>query len=116
MNTQSSLTYIKFLNLAKAIRELTQFPALNPMEEHLLNYFALAWQANTKLSVSKAMRSSSEMSPSTVHRHLKALRSKGFISLDMDEQDNRIKYISHTSLSIHYFSLLGQCLTDSANP
>ena len=116
MDNQSSLSYIKFLNLAKAIRELTQFPALNPMEEHLLNNFASAWQKNTKLSVSKTMRSSSEMSPSTVHRHLKSLKSKGFISLDMDEQDNRIKYISYTPLSIQYFSLLGQCLTNSANP
>ncbi|MSP86330.1 MAG: winged helix-turn-helix domain-containing protein [Methylotenera sp.] len=116
MTIQSPLKYIKFLNLAKAIRDLTQFPSLNPMEECLLNNFALAWQENIKLSVSKAMRSSPDMSPSTVHRYLKALKSKGFISLDIDDQDNRIKYISHTPLSIHYFSLLGQCLTDSENP
>ena len=98
------------------MRELSQFPSLNPMEENLLNDFASVWQENTKLSVSKSMRSSSAMSPSTVHRNIKSLKLKGFISLDMDEQDNRIKYINHTPLSIHYFSLLGQCITDSVNP
>ena len=116
MNTKSSLSYIKFLNLAKAMRELSQLPALNLMEETLLNDFASAWQENIKLTVSKSMHSSSAMSPSTVHRNLKSLKLKGFISLDIDEQDNRIKYISHTPLSIHYFSLLGQCLIESSKP
>ena len=113
MNTKPSLSYIKFLNLAKAMRQLSQFPSLNPMEENLLNDFASAWQENIKLTVSKSMHSSSAMSPSTVHRNIKSLKLKGFISLDMDEQDNRIKYINHTPVSIHYFSLLGQCLNDS---
>ncbi len=114
MKTQTSLAYIKFLNLANAIRELTEFPALNPMEEYLLNHIALAWHANKNPSVSETMHASSEMSPSTVHRHLKALRLKGFVSLNMDDRDNRVKYIKHTPLSQQYFSLLGQCLNHSA--
>ena len=36
MNTPTFLAYIKFLNLAKAMRELNEFPVLNPMEESLL--------------------------------------------------------------------------------
>ncbi len=114
MNTPTSLTYIKFLNLAQAIRELTDFPALNPMEEYLLNHIALTWHANKNPSVSETMHASPEMSPSTVHRHLKALRIKGFIGLDVYELDNRVKYIVHTPLSQQYFSLLGQCLDNSA--
>jgi DNA-binding MarR family transcriptional regulator len=56
------------------------------------------------------MHTSPEMSPSSVHRHLKALRSKGFVELQVDERDNRIKFISYTPLSEQYFSRLGQCL------
>ncbi len=113
MNTSTSISYIKFLNLANAMRELTEFPVLNPMEEYLLNHIALAWHANKNPSVSHTMHTSSEMSPSTVHRHLTTLRRKGFVRLNVDERDNRVKFISHTPLSQQYFSLLGQCLSDS---
>lgn len=110
MDNLTSLAYIRFLNLAKAIRELNDFPALSPMEESLLNFVALAWHANKKISVSETMHRSPQMSPSSVHRHLKALRSKGFVRLQVDERDNRIKFISYTQLSEQYFSRLGQCL------
>ncbi|MBZ4201044.1 MAG: MarR family transcriptional regulator [Methylotenera sp.] len=115
MNTLSSSSYIKFLNLAKAIRELTAFPCLNPMEECLLNYVALSWQADKNLSVSETMHSNVAMTPSSVHRHLKSLRIKGFLSLTVDERDNRIKYITHTPLSEQYFSMLEKCISQTAN-
>ncbi len=116
MDAPNSVAYIKFLNLAKAIRELNEFPVLNPMEESLLNFVALAWHANKKISVSETMHTSTDMSPSSVHRHLKALRTKGFVKMHVDERDNRVKYIEYTSLSERYFSLLGNCLNASAAP
>lgn len=115
MKTPSVNSYIKFLNLAKAIRELTAFPSLNPMEECLLNYVAQSWHTDKSLSVSETMHSSVAMSPSSVHRHLKSLRAKGYLSLTIDERDNRIKYITHTPLSADYFSMLGQCLHKTVN-
>ena len=113
MKILSSTNYIRFLNLAKAIRELTAFPSLNPMEECLLNYVALAWQTDNKLSVSATMHSDVAMSPSSVHRHLKSLRAKGYLCLVVDELDNRIKYITNTPLSAEYFSMLGQCISET---
>lgn len=115
MNTLSTSSYIKFLNLAKAIRELTAFPSLNPMEECLLNFIAMSWQADKMLSVSETMHSDVAMSPSSVHRHLKSLLAKGFLGLTVDERDNRIKYITHTPLSAEYFSMLGQCISKTVN-
>ena len=53
MDAPNSVAYIKFLNLAKAIRELNEFPVLNPMEESLLNFVALAWHANKKSACPK---------------------------------------------------------------
>lgn len=42
MNEMSrhSLCYLKFLNLIEAIRETPTFPALDPVEERLLNLLA----------------------------------------------------------------------------
>lgn len=113
MNTPTFLAYIKFLNLAKAMRELNEFPMLNPMEESLLNFIAAAWHANKKISVSETMHTSTDMSPSSVHRHLKSLCTKGFVKLQLDERDNRVKYIVNTIVSEQYFSLLGQCLNST---
>ena len=115
MKILSSSNYIKFLNLAKAMRELTVFPSLSPMEECLLNYVALAWQTDNQLSVSETMHSDVAMSPSSVHRHLKSLRAKGYLCLTVDELDNRIKYIRNTPLSAKYFSMLGQCISETVN-
>ena len=75
MKTPSSSSYIKFLNLANAIRNLTIFPFINPMEERLLNYVAIAWQSDKRLNISETMHSDIGMSPSSVHRHLKSLRA-----------------------------------------
>ena len=51
-----------------------------------------------------------EISPSTVQRRLKALRQKGMLQVENDEQDNRFKYVQPTDLSIRYFAALGQCI------
>ena len=114
MNTVASLAYMKFLHLSQAVNELPQFPSLDPTEERLLNYFASAWFSGKKLTVLETMNRTPEISPSTVHRRLKTLRKKGFINLDVDQIDNRIKYIVHTDLTNRYFAHLGQCLSSTS--
>jgi len=109
-NNNHSLTYLKFLNLAQALRNMTSFPELDPVEERLLNYFASAWLSGKTTSVLESMHASPEISPSTVHRRLKTLRKKGYIRLDIDEVDTRVKYIVQTELTQQYFSKLGECI------
>ena len=104
------MSYLKFLNLVQAIRELPSFPAIDPVEERVLNLLATAWQAGQQISVVEAMNTLTEMSPSTVHRRLKLLRKKGLIQLDEDGDDNRIKYIASTPLALRYFKKLDECL------
>ncbi len=114
MQNKASIAYMKFLHLTQAVNELPQFPSLDPMEERLLNYFASAWFSGKKLTVLETMNRTPEISPSTVHRRLKTLRKKGFINLDVDHVDSRIKYIVHTDLTNRYFSHLGQCLSSNS--
>lgn len=105
-----SQTYIKFLNLAQAIRELPSFPNLDAVEEQLLNVFAAAWHKGNTVRVLEAMEMFPNISGSTVHRRLDTLRKKGMISLDADAENQRVKYIAPTPLAEKYFAKLGECL------
>ena len=109
----NSVTYLKFLHLSEALRTLDKFPALNAIEERLLNQCALSWLDGKAVTVVEAMKSSEEISPSTAHRRLKNLRKKGYITLVLDDLDNRIKYITYSQQTREYFSQLGACLTKS---
>ncbi|MCE2879338.1 MAG: MarR family transcriptional regulator [Comamonadaceae bacterium] len=110
MNDLFSNLYLQFLNLAQAIRELPDFPSLDPVEERLLNSFASLWFQGEQITVLQAMSMSSEISPTTVHRRLKSLRGKGMIVLVSDDSDNRIKYVQPGGRAENYFGLLGQCM------
>jgi hypothetical protein len=107
---QNSSTYLKFLSLVQAIRDLPGFPSIDPVEERLLNLFAAAWHVGRKITVLEAMGMLSDISASTAHRRLKQLRQKGMLTLEPDELDNRIKYVVPTSLATQYFAKLGECL------
>lgn len=105
-----SAIYLRFLNLARAIRELPDAPDLDPVEERLLNLFASVWYHDQKITVLQAMGMSSDISSTTAHRRLKSLRAKGMISLAADETDNRVKYVQPTALANRYFAQMGQCI------
>lgn len=109
-----SLAYVRFLNLARAVRELPSFPDLDAVEEQLLNAFASAWNKGQYLRVLEAMEMFPDVSGSTVHRRLVSLRKKGMIALNVDEDNQRVKYIMPTPLSNRYFSKLGECLGKAA--
>ena len=67
-------------------------------------------QADKKMPVLDAMALFSDAAPATVHRRLKSLRAKGFIALQIDEQDNRVKYIVPTPQTRKYFAKIDECL------
>jgi hypothetical protein len=102
--------YVRFLNLARAVRELPDFPSLDPVEERLLNLLAGIWQQGQRISVLQVMGLSDEVSSTTTHRRIKSLRLKGMVTLLADEADNRIKYVLPTPLANHYLAQLGQCV------
>ncbi len=105
-----SATYLRFLNLVQAIREIPTFPLMDPVEERLLSLLAAAWHVEKKISVLEAMGLTNEISATTAHRRLKSLRKKGMIALDTDETDTRVKHVVPTALAKQYFMTLGQAL------
>lgn len=105
-----SQTYLRFINLASAIRGLPTFPALDAVEEQVLNGLAVTWATGANITVLEAMRLSATTSATTIHRRLNTLRQKGLIELREDEADNRIKYVMPTQVAKEYFAKLGQCM------
>ena len=105
-----SKTYLRFLSLVSAIRGLPTFPALDAVEEQVLNVLAATWATGAKVTVLEAMKLVTNTSATTVHRRLKTLRKKGMVELQEDAADSRIKYVVPTEVAEAYFAKLGQCM------
>ncbi len=110
IKTEELITYINFLQQVKQVHASNEFIKLSPIEERLLNILASAWAADQKITVLRAIQSDTEVSQSTSHRLLKGLRTKKFISLVLDEKDNRIKYVEPTKNVNDYLAALGKCV------
>lgn len=106
--------YLKFLDLSQAVRQSPAYPTLDLAEERLLDQLAASWCVGKRITVVKAMQMSTDASSTTVHRRLKTLRNKGMLELEMDEDDNRVKYIVSTDLSRHYLGKLGASVVHAA--
>lgn len=102
-----SMAYLRLLNLVSAIQRGQ--PALDPIEERLLNRMATAWHRGEKVTVTEAMDAQDGLAPATVHRRLKRLRDKGLITLSTDEGDQRVRYIEPTPQALRYFADLDAC-------
>ena len=102
--------YQKFLNLANAAEELSEFPTLDPVEQKMLSLLSKYWSGKQKITVVEAMHMTSDISTSTIFRYLKKLRQKGYIELVVDDLDNRVKYVSPTPMTDSYFNKMGKLL------
>lgn len=106
--------YLKFLDLTQGVRHFPAFPSLDLAEQRLLDQLAVTWCLGKRITVVKAMQMSTDASSTTIHRRLKTLRLKGMLELEMDEDDNRVKYIVSTVLSRDYLGKLGQSVVQAA--
>ena len=104
---QDFFIYLDKLNVAKKTSNL---PILEPMDELMLITLARADASGTPFQVLQAMTCVPHISTTTAHRILKRLRHDGWITLLLDQADNRIKYTlpskqTHEYLSLHTRSM-----------
>jgi len=109
------LIYQKFLNLANAVEELSEFPPLDPVEQKMLALLSKYWSDKQRITVVEAMHMTTEISTSTIFRYLKKLRQKGYIELVVDEMDNRVKYVSATAQTDSYFNKMGKLMLKASS-
>jgi DNA-binding MarR family transcriptional regulator len=112
--TKYANIYQRFLNLANALDQLTEFPQLSPDEKFLMLQLNNYWIKNQEVKVVEVIKSIKESSPATVFRNLKKLRLKGYVELRVDEEDNRVEYIKPTNLTISYFDAHGKIILKTA--
>ncbi len=106
--------YMRFLSLARMAATLPGVPALDPVEERLLNQFASFWGNDYAPTVLEALDIDEGISRRTVQRRIDGLRSKGMIRYESDPRDQRIKRIAPTDLAEKYFSRYDQLLRSAA--
>ena len=111
--TRPADIYLRFLQLAEAIRGLPSLPLLDPLEERILAMVARAGQEQERLSVRDMMAKEELGSPATVHNRLKSMREKGWIMLT-DTEDSRRKQIELTQAALLHFDKLSKCLVQAA--
>ncbi len=105
-----SPTYLKFYNLVQAIRQKDRLFALDPVDERVLNSFAVVWVTGRYLNASEASTIVADVAPRTVQRRVVLMVKNGLLRVECDEKDNRIKYFFPTDKTAQYFDELNKCL------
>jgi len=113
MRTRPADVYLRFLQLAEAIRGLPSLPPLDPLEERILIFVAAARQKRERLSVRDLMAKAELGAPATIHSRLKSMREKGWIEL-AETEDARRKQVELTQAAMLHFDRLSKCLLKAA--
>ncbi len=101
--------YLRFLQLAEALRGMPSLPPLEPLEERILQLIACARQTGERLSVKDLMGKRELGSPAMLHGRLRSMREKGWILL-ADTEDARRKQLELTQAALLHFDKLSKCL------
>lgn len=105
----SADTYIRFLELAELIKSMPTLPALDPLEERILNLVARSSIAQERLGVRDMLKRDELGSSTTIHGRLKSMREKGWIQL-ADTEDARRKQIELTDAALRHMAHLARCM------
>jgi DNA-binding MarR family transcriptional regulator len=112
MAAQQSGIYLRFLQLAEALRGLPSLPMLDPLEERMLGIIARAGEAQQRLCVRDMMGKAELGSPATLHSRLTSMRAKGWIMLS-DTEDTRRKQVELTQAALAHFERLSRCIVQA---
>ncbi|NIF55577.1 winged helix-turn-helix domain-containing protein [Burkholderia sp. Ax-1724] len=105
--------YLRFLQLTEAQRGLPTLPALDPLEEKILEFVVRATQNKERLPMKDMMGHSELSSPATLHGRISSMCEKGWIVLN-DTEDARRKQIELTPASLRHFDKLAEAFAKAA--
>jgi DNA-binding MarR family transcriptional regulator len=101
--------YLRFLQLANAVRGLPSLDSLDPLEDRILTFVAHLEKDRQRLSVRDLMERREFGSPATLHTKLKSMRSKGWITLE-ETEDTRRKQVVLSAAAWQHLDTLSSCL------
>jgi SOS-response transcriptional repressor LexA len=72
-------TYIKFLHQIRELSKLDEFPRMTPLSKLIFDQVALYEAMGNPLAVREMLSFNEIASPATIHKHLSALKSSGYV-------------------------------------
>ena len=105
--------YLRFLQLANAVRGLPSLGALDPLEDRMLTFIARIEQEQQRLSVRDLMERREFGSPAMLHTKLKSMRAKGWVTL-AETEDTRRKQVTLSAAAWQHLDTLSSCLLKAA--
>jgi hypothetical protein len=106
--TATANAYLRFLPLAKSIKQLPDAPLLDANENALLEEVALRWFENQPMTVREAIGLAHLGSPATLHKRITRLRQKQMLMTFNQPEDKRAKYLIPTEKTISLFGDFGK--------
>lgn len=106
----------RYLQVLPALRQAQadiQFPGVDASSERVLEYLGQAWQAGESPKVVQVMLHMPGLSSTTIHRRLKLLAAHDLLTLEMNPEDNRIKYVRPTDKAWALFAQRGQIIAQA---
>ena len=109
--------YLRYLVLAEALRKSSiDLSGIDDVGKKLLETIAIRSAQGQPLVVTQTMELSEIASPATIHRRIAILLKAGLIQVRQTEQNQKIKFLVPTQLSIDYFDKLGKLMASAIRP
>ena len=106
--------YLRYLVLAEALRKSSiDLTGIDDVGKKLLEIIAIRSAQGQPLVVTQTMELSDIASPATIQRRIGILLKAGLIQVKQTEQNQKIKFLVPTQMSIDYFDKLGKLMTSA---
>ncbi|MFY9129424.1 MAG: hypothetical protein WAO82_12110 [Limnohabitans sp.] len=106
--------YLRYLVLAEALRKSSiDLSGIDDIGKKLLEAIAIKSAQGQPLVVTQTMELSEIASPATIHRRIEILKKAGLIQVMQTEQNQKIKFLVPTQISIDYFDKLGKLMASA---
>jgi hypothetical protein len=106
--------YLRYLVLAETLRQSSvNLSGIDDVGKKLLEAIAIKSAQGQPLVVTQTMELSDIASPATIHRRIALLLKAGLIQVMQTENNQKIKFLVPTQVSIDYFDKLGKLMTSA---
>ncbi len=106
--------YLRYLVLAEALRKSNiDLSGIDDIGKKLLEAIAITSDHGQPLVVTQTLELSEIASPATIHRRIEILKKAGLIQVMQTEQNQKIKFLVPTQISIDYFDKLGKLMASA---
>lgn len=107
--------FAQFLGLAREAHGAHGFPPLDVTQEWMLKKLTLNWSQDRDLTVVNVMHRYPEASATTVYRRLMSLNKAGWVALERDLNDARVKWVRPTAMTLRWLEVQSAAILKAAS-